>query len=55
MSTGLEFAPIRPRLPVDGVYSSHILPRLKLPIAVLWAALPGKLATLRMVEQMLNE
>jgi Uma2 family endonuclease len=46
----------RSRLPVEGVYASHVLPRLRLPVGLLWHdSLPTASATMQMVEQMLTQ
>lgn len=42
--------------PVDGVYISHVLPKLRLPVDLLWQEkLPEVIEIVQMVEQMLKE
>jgi Uma2 family endonuclease len=44
------------RLPVDGIYTSTVLPKLKLRVDLLWQdTLPTVLETVKMVQQMLAE
>jgi Uma2 family endonuclease len=46
----------RPRLPVNGVYTSVVLPRLKLPINLLWRSpYPDPIAIVEMVKRMVEE
>jgi hypothetical protein len=43
------------RLPVDGIYTSYALPRLKLAVDLFWQdKFPGVLEIVRMVEGMLK-
>lgn len=43
------------RLPVDGVYTSHVLPKLRLPVEILWREkLPTTREAVGMVEGMLG-
>ncbi len=44
------------RLPVNGIYTSHVLPKLKLSVELLWQEkVPTTREAVKMVEQMLDE
>ncbi|MCA0456874.1 MAG: Uma2 family endonuclease [Chloroflexi bacterium] len=46
----------RSRLPVDGVYTSHVLPRLHINVSIFWQdSIPSTREAVKMVEAMLKE